>query len=141
MDTSIDNAFYVFDAKGKYLRFYNCPATNLYRLDIKEATTDGALLSMITVEDNAKEYSSLDCTRARKIRELQHILACPADDDLANAIENNVIGNTNFGQRDIHIAAEVFGPSVPSLKGKTVQQKSKLPCEDEPISVPPTIVE
>ena len=96
---------------------------------------------MITVKDNTKEYSSLDCTRARKIRELQHILACPANEDLVNAIKNNVIGNNSFGRKDIHIANKVFGPSMPSLKGKMVQRKSKLQREDEPISVPPTIVE
>merc|ERR1711884_910838 len=30
MDTAIDNAFYVFDGEGKYLRFHLCCATNLY---------------------------------------------------------------------------------------------------------------
>ena len=30
MDTAIDNAFYVFDQEGKYLRFHLCRATNLY---------------------------------------------------------------------------------------------------------------
>ena len=33
MDTNLDNAFYVFDEKGRYLRFYNCPITNIYRLE------------------------------------------------------------------------------------------------------------
>ena len=43
MDTAIDNAFYVFDGEGKYLRFHLCHSTNLYRLDI-EQTNDGATI-------------------------------------------------------------------------------------------------
>ena len=35
MDTAIDNAFYVFDGEGKYLRFHLCHSTNLYQLDIE----------------------------------------------------------------------------------------------------------
>ena len=50
MDTNLDNTFYLFDEKGRYLHFYNCPITNLYCLDIKEAESKGAVLSVITVE-------------------------------------------------------------------------------------------
>ena len=83
----------------------------------------------------------MDCTRARKLRELQHVLACPSNNDLANAIENNVIGHNFFTQKEIKIANNIFGPSIPGLKGKIVKQKSKLPQEDKSISIPPTIVE
>ena len=50
MDTNLDNAFNVFDEKVWYLRFYNYPIINLYRLDIKEAKSKGSVLSVITVE-------------------------------------------------------------------------------------------
>ena len=43
MDTAIDNAFYVFDGEGKYLRFHLYRSTNLYRLDV-EQTNDGATI-------------------------------------------------------------------------------------------------
>lgn len=141
MDTSVDNAFYMFDQRGRYLCFYNCPLSNLYRLYIEEAEQEGAILSVVTIEGKEKEYSSLDCTRARKLRDLQHVLVCPSDNDLSNAIENNVIGHNSFGQNDIKIANNIFGPSVPTLKGKTVKWKSKLPREDECLSIPPTVVE
>ena len=93
------------------------------------------------MEGKEKEYSNLDCTRARKLKELQHVLACPSDNDLANAIENNVIGHNLFGCNDIKIANDIFGPSVPTMKGKTVKHKSKLPREDKCVSIPPTVVE
>ena len=34
MDLSIDNSFYTFDKKGKYIKFYQCPTTKLYQLDV-----------------------------------------------------------------------------------------------------------
>ena len=120
---------------------YNCPITNLYRLDIKEAKSEGAVMSVITIDGQKDEYSSLDCTRARKLREWQHVLAYPSDNDLTNAIEKNLIGHNSFDRKDIKIAENIIGPSVPGLKGKTVKQKSKLPQENECISIPPTIVE
>ena len=93
------------------------------------------------MEEKEKEYLSLDCTRARKLRELQHVLACPSDNDLANAIENNVIGHNSFRHNDIKIANNIFSPSVPTMKDKTVKRKSKLPREDEYVSIPPTVDE
>ena len=64
MDTSIDDAFYVFDGNGGFSRFARCPANNLYRLDLEESDEAATVLSMVTVEDKMKEYSSLDVRRA-----------------------------------------------------------------------------
>ena len=66
---------------------------------------------------------------------------CPSDEDLLNAIENNVIGNNNFTCRDVINANKLFGSDVASLKGKTVRKKSKLPREDAAIEIPPTIID
>ena len=66
---------------------------------------------------------------------------CPSDEDLSNAIENNVIGNNNFTRRDVINANKLFGSDIVSLKGKTVRRKSKLPREDATIRIPPAIIE
>lgn len=141
MDTNLDNVFYVFKQKGQYLSFCNCPISNLYWLDIKEVESKEVVMSVITVDGQKYEHLILYCTRGRKLRELQHILAFPSDNDLANAVENNVIEHNSFGRKNIKITENISGPSVPGLKGKTVKQKSKLPQEDKCISIPPTIVE
>ena len=99
-------------------------------------------MSVITVDGRKDKYSSLDFTRVRKLRELQQVLAYPSDNDLANAIENNnVVQHNSLTQKDIKIAENIFGPSVPRVKGKTVRRKNKLQQEDEFISILSTIVE
>ena len=85
MDTAIDNAFYVFDGEGKYLRFHLCHSTNLYRLDV-EQTDDGATI-FTTIEgcettkqrrDELEKHglSQLDYNCAVKCSDLQQVLMC-----------------------------------------------------------------
>ena len=66
---------------------------------------------------------------------------CPSDEDLSNAIENNVIGNKNFTRQYVLNANKLFGSDIASLKGKTVRRKSKLPREDASIEISPAIIE
>lgn len=40
--------------------------------------------------------SQLDFNQAVKVQDLQQVLMCPSDEDLSNAIENNVIGNNSY---------------------------------------------
>jgi hypothetical protein len=93
-----------------------------------------------TVKGESAHFSVIDCRRASKIRELQEILACPSDVDLANAVEHNVIGNNPFTRREIRIAKKTYGPDVPAMKGKTVKRNSKMPREDEITDLPPSII-
>jgi hypothetical protein len=91
------------------------------------------------VKEESAHFSAINCRRASKVRELQEILACPSDIDLANAVEHNVIGNNPFTRRDIRIAKKIFGPDVSAMKGKTVKRKSKMPREDDISDIPSNI--
>jgi hypothetical protein len=123
MDTAIENAFYVFNDDGSYIKFV--PASNgIYCLDVG---TDATVMAIQTVEDEQSKFSNIDCARAKAVRKLQEVLACPSDYDLANAVEHNIIGNNLFTRRDVRRARIIYGPDVPALKGKTVKQQSKMP--------------
>ena len=119
MDTAIDNAFYVFDDEGKYIRFGRCPISNLYRLDINLHENGKTVLNVITVEDRMEEFSSLEYSRAKAARDLKYALICPSDQDLAHAIEYNIIGNNEFRREDIRNATRIFEPSEIEKKGKS----------------------
>jgi hypothetical protein len=139
MDTAIENAFYVFNEDGSYIKFL--PSNNgMYCLDIgSDNNNEPHVMAIQTVKDEQSKFSSIDCTRAEAIRKLQEVLACPSDFDLANTVEHNVIGNNPFIRRDVRIAKQIYGPDVAALKGKTVKQQRKMPREDEANDIPPLI--
>jgi hypothetical protein len=129
MNTAIENAFYVFNEDGSYVKFVRSN-NGMYCLDIG-SDNDPHVMAIQTVEDEQSKFSNIDCTRAEGVQKLQEVLVCPSDYDLANAVEHNIIGNTPFTRRDVCIAKQIYGPDVAALKGKTVKQQSKMPREDE----------
>jgi hypothetical protein len=104
----------------------------MYCLDIgSDGNNKPHVMAIQTVKDEQSKFSNIDCTWAEAIRKLQEVLACPSNFDLANAVEDNIIGNNPFTRRDVRIAKQIYGPDVAALKGKTVKQQSKMPREDE----------
>ncbi|MGK3748690.1 MAG: hypothetical protein ACI8RD_000982, partial [Bacillariaceae sp.] len=137
MDTAIENAFYVFNEDDSYIKFI--PSSNgMYCLDVG-TSNDPHVMAIQTVKDEEAKHSNIDYARAKAVRKLQEVLACPSDYDLANAVEHNIIGNNPFTRRDVRLAKSIYGPDVPALKGKTVKQQSKMPREDEMNDIPPMI--
>jgi hypothetical protein len=139
MDTAIDDAIYVFNEDGTYVRFSQT-TNGMYCININVNGDDHVAMAHQTVKGESAHFSSIDCRRAAKVRDLQELLACPSHNDLANAIEHNVIGNNPFTRRDVCIAKKIFGPDVLAMKGKTVKRKSKMPREDDISSIPPNII-
>ena len=130
LDTAIDNALYVFNDDGSYIRFA-CQPNGLYCLHVSDGDDPKMLLT--TVEGEKEKYSDLDCTRAKRVRQLQNCLGCSS---LANVLEFGVLGTSPFNRRDIRIANKIYGPNVNALKGKTTKKKSTLQREDEMIDLP-----
>ena len=71
---------------------------------------------------------------------MQQVLALPSNYDVANAIENNVVGPTPFTRRDVRINDIIHGRDVAALKGKSTMRQSKMPNQDEVRDVPEYIV-
>ncbi|OEU05712.1 hypothetical protein FRACYDRAFT_258571 [Fragilariopsis cylindrus CCMP1102] len=139
MDSAIDNAIYVFNDDGSYIRFGKT-SNGMYCIDITTDDDHHIVMAHQTVKGESAHFSAIDCRRAAKVRDLQEALACPSDFDLANAIEHNVIGNSPFTRRDVRIAKQIFGPDVPAMKGKTVKNKSIMPREDDVTDIPSFIM-
>ena len=69
MDTRIDNAFYVFDNNGNYIRFARSNKTGLYVLEVQDTVDPITLLT--TVKEEKNNFSSLDVKRATLACEIQ----------------------------------------------------------------------
>ena len=100
IDTDVENTFYVFNKEdGTYMKYTRCETLNLYMYVIGKDEEKDVLLHS-TVEGEGRKFSNINQTCAKAVRELQEVLASPSDYDLANAVENNVIGSTPFTRKN-----------------------------------------
>ena len=140
MDTDVENAFYVHNKHdGSYMKYSRCPKSNLYTYRVGEAKENKVLLHA-TVEDNEAGFSMIDRTCAKAVCEMQKVLAFPSDYDLANAIENNVVGATPFTRRDVRITSIIHSHDVAGMEGKSIKRPSKMPNPDKLRDIPQHIV-
>ncbi|OEU07145.1 hypothetical protein FRACYDRAFT_251618 [Fragilariopsis cylindrus CCMP1102] len=137
LDTSVDNAFYVYKDNGEYVRFGVEP-NGLYCLHVDDGSSPATLLT--TVEEEKKLFSALDVKRATTARYIQDCLCLPSDEDFAHGLETGAIKECGVSRRNINIAKAIFGPNKHSVQGKTVQRTNRMPREDQILGVPPSIL-
>ena len=129
MNTAVDNAIYVYNKDGKYIRFVRTRA-NLYCAYLHpDEGEDKCYLA--TVKDRKAMFSEADYRRAEAVQNLQLRLGHPSNVDLVNVMEYNVLGPCNLNRRDIRIAHKIFELSTAVLKGKTTNSKSKMEVKEE----------
>ena len=125
MNTEIDDAIYIFNDEGQYLRFGRVKH-NLYGVHLGQGNPTNKCYMFSTVQGQKSLFSDLDCKRAGAVRDLQERLGFPSDVDFANAIEYNVLGTCEYNRQDIRIANKIFGPSHAALKGKWTKRAQKM---------------
>eukprot|EP00536_Pseudo-nitzschia_multiseries_P005407 jgi/Psemu1/12510/gm1.12510_g len=85
MDTSIDDAIYVHKEHN------------------------GTVLALETVEGKANSLSALDCSRAKKARDMQEILVgFRTSEELVKIIDNNIIQDCPITRRDIKVMSDIY---------------------------------
>ena len=135
MDTGVENAFYLFHRDdGSYMKYTCCATLNLYTYVVRVEEEHKVLLHS-TVEGESDKFSQIDQTQAKTVREMQEVMAS-SNYDLANSIENNVVGSTPFIKRDVRIATIIHSCDVAGMKGKTTKTPSKIPNPNEVRDVP-----
>ena len=104
----------------------------------KKQNSDLGQQHLETVKNNASGYSSRELHRARRARELYHILSTPSLDSFKSIIKSNMIRNCPVTIQDINLADRIFGPSISALKGKSTRTTPKAVVDDT-IELPPEI--
>ena len=92
-----------------------------------------------TVDDNKAFYTDRQQERAKRARELLHTLGCPSVADLKRIIKMNSINDCPVTVDDVNLAEKIYGPDVPSLKGKTTKSKP-TPVVSDVIEIPRELV-
>jgi len=97
--------------------------------------------ALTSVAANKRMYTKKSQKRAKKVQELEAMLAYPSTRNLRKALEGNVILNCPVTSSDVLTALRIYGPNPEALVGKTTRRPSKtveLPSNDRyPVSVDP----
>ena len=74
------------------------------------------------VQENKKQYTARDIKRAGSARIFQNITGQPVK-RIFHEVDNNTLQNLPILRQYVGMDEEIYGPSVPHLKGKTVRHK------------------
>ena len=108
-DSWVDNAFYIFDHEGNYIKFEQAKnGLYLYHIDLEQQMPHQVLA---TVKEQREKFSTLDNKRADLARSIQERLMQPSDSDLANAIESGCIPECGISKRNVKMATIIHGKS------------------------------
>ncbi len=73
-----------------------------------------------TVQGNYKGYTKSDILKAKQARHAQVMMGNPSKKDYKGVVSNHLISNCPVTHANITNARAIFGPDLPSVRGKTV---------------------
>jgi len=119
-DSNRDNAFAVHQHEKTIL--FNESNTGLYFHDIhaRAIVLTNAVIEIVAA--NRKRFTQRQYKEARHTIELEGMVGFPSDYDYKGMVRENLLKNCPVTISHINNAKTIFGPAVPSLKGKTVRQ-------------------
>ena len=124
MDSGTSNCLVLHTPDGSKFSFHPSD-TGLYRLQLKSPEDAIHMWSFVsTVAGQARHYTRRDLERAQDARQMQNIIMHPSDRQLAKSALK-YLENCPVTERDVAIAADIFGPNLGSLKGKTVHRPNE----------------
>jgi len=140
-DSAGENKFIVHCEDGSMLQF-RMSAEGLYYYDMDEDASYLALVTkehkLTTVKGNMEGYTPREVQRAKVARDAMALMGFPSECDMIRMVKSGMVSNCPVSVSDIRAARDIFGPDVPSLKGKTVRHRSPR-VELEFVEVPEDI--
>ena len=95
--------------------------------------------SVETVAGNKAAFSARDIKHAKMARNLQHIAGHMTYKLLMKIAKENLLQNSPITPRDVKLIKEVFGSSVPGIKGKSIRRRNNE-VEGEMVRLPTSIL-
>ena len=111
----------------------DCLYTCIIGVDDQHDETS-AQVNVTTVDDNEKRFPKHLVKRAREARRLSAALGHESDGTLWKILHNGAYTDMNITPDDIRRAREIYGPSIPVLKGTATHKKpayTKIPYQIE----------
>jgi hypothetical protein len=132
----VDDAFHVHTENGIISwrrspggRLYTYKPSGIYKQMIAD-TKNPVQLLVSTVKGNMEGFTKQEVDGAKKAQKLYHAMGNPSVAVMKHAIRVNAIKNLEVTTQDVINMEAIFGPDVPTLKGKTTQRKAPVVRED-----------
>ena len=119
----VSNGFIVLWPNGTSNKF-TTRGTDIYHYIHRDDPKRAELNAMHSVAGNEQSFSKRDCGRARKVIDLEAMLAYPSRRSLRSALENKVINNCTITSSDVVTAQKIWGPNPEAMAGTTTRRPS-----------------
>lgn len=86
---------------------------------------DKVVLTIETVYEKEKKYSTTEVKKVRQARDMMRQLGYPSTRDMIKMIVKGMMINIPVTVQDVMRAEKIYGPDVASLKGKTAKRKQR----------------
>jgi hypothetical protein len=149
--------YYVVHTPKGEVRFYK-DEQGLPYLDLKESSEaavmllqqgqdprkkpehKGAVTLVQTVRGNYEGYTKREVLKVKEARRAQAMMGNPSKKDYKTMVSNNLIPQCPITPTDISNARAIFGPDLPSVRGKTVRTRPAQVVGDY-VAVPRSLVD
>ena len=85
-------------------------------------TVDPAIVLVNKVAENHKGFTCQEYEGAKAVRRALGLVGYPSEREFINMVSSNMILNCPVAPQDIKNTDNIFGPDVPSMKGKFVRR-------------------
>eukprot|EP00557_Chaetoceros_sp_GSL56_P002970 CAMPEP_0176488714 /NCGR_PEP_ID=MMETSP0200_2-20121128/6868_1 /TAXON_ID=947934 /ORGANISM="Chaetoceros sp., Strain GSL56" /LENGTH=957 /DNA_ID=CAMNT_0017885739 /DNA_START=340 /DNA_END=3216 /DNA_ORIENTATION=- len=104
LDTLVENAFHVHISEGHILKFHCGPSG--------------------FVSDNMRLFKKREVKKAQDVMEFNRKINNQSSTKLTRIVKDNLVRNAPFTVGDVQRSEVIYGPQVPSLKGRTRDKQS-----------------
>ena len=143
-DSNVRGGSFVCNAPEGTIVFHRCPDTDFPYIDLDEQDDNSAVLLVQTVRQNFEGFTSTEVEKAIAARRAQassgHLSEQVMKREVSRTDCHSLFRDCPVSSKDITNANNIFGPSLPIIKGKQVRKKPSR-VEPQYISIPAQVME
>ena len=132
--------FYKDEQGLPYIDLNNSDVAGAVLLLQREEQTQTEAAHIQTVRGNYEGYTKREVVKTKEARRAQAMMGNPSEKDYKGMVSNNLIPNCPVSSADITNARAIFGPDLPSIRGKTVRRAPR-PVVGDYVAVPRSLVD
>jgi AAA ATPase containing von Willebrand factor type A (vWA) domain len=142
LDSSVEHAFSLWLDSVSYIKFKKSRGLFIYDSARDKVYTKGTGLSLVqTVSDNERMYRHREIQSAKAAQDVSKLLLHPAQSRIEKIVKGNFIANLPITLADVRRAERIYGPSVPSIKGRTTRRPPASVQDLIPVGIPRSLYE